>query len=726
MTQVSSLLNQMSVPDKAGQMRGVDPGTGTNYNIFWQPDNTTRSIKGFLFRDGPRGVNMDAQLLAGTSHGRSTVFPVSMARGATFDLDLEYRIGLAMGDEMVAAGQTMLLAPTVNILRHPLWGRAQETYGEDVFLLGRMGSASVVGIQQYVPACVKHYAANNIENNRANQNAIMDEQTLREVYTRHFEMIVKEGGVACVMASYNQINGTNATQNKHLLTDILRTDYGFKGFVLSDWWAMPGGSSLTSISTDTRKMRAAEAVKAGLDMELPWALHYGQLESITGSGLTLAETDLTLSASRILEQKLRFKVGTIGGAVGLKAKAATTSFTGGSVSSDDHIALSQEAALKSMVLLKNESNTLPIKRGGTIKTVAVVGSKLTYSAASTTAPGINNAADDLNNGTVDFASSVRTGDVGSSRANGEPSKSVGPLDGIKMAAGSDIKVVTGNDATAAKDADFIVVVAGLTPYDEGEEYNKSGDRSGFGLDGKLNMGTQDGLITSVAALGKPMVVVLEGGSVIDMPWLSKVPAVVMAWYPGMVGGKVLGQLLFGDANFSGKLPITWPATGKISDPGTFSSGTATMMDYYLGYRRYDQMGITPQFPFGYGLSYTTYKYSNLQVPCSDVTKNGVVTVKVDVTNMGTVDGEEVVMLFVQYPTAKRHTGLGANYKELKGFARIKVAAGKTATATIPLRVYDLKYFDGTAWQWETGSMKVLVGPNGGKDTPMLSDTFTVK
>ncbi|MEO5768251.1 MAG: glycoside hydrolase family 3 C-terminal domain-containing protein, partial [Polyangia bacterium] len=656
--------------------------------------------------------------------GKSTVYPVAMARGAAFDLDLEYRIGLAMGDEMVAAGQTMLLAPTVNILRHPLWGRAQETYGEDVFLLGRLGSANVVGIQQYVPACVKHYAANNIENNRATQNAQMDEQTLREIYARHFEMIVKEGGVACVMAAYNQVNGTNSTQNKHLLTDILRTDFGFKGFVLSDWWAMPGGNALSSVSTDTRKMRAAEAVKAGMDMELPWAMHYGQLESITGAGLPLAVTDLNTSAGLVLEQKLRFKVAAMTGAIGLKPKAANTTFSGGTVSNDEHVAIALEAAVKSMVLLKNANNTLPIKRAS-VKSIAVVGAKLSYASGMT---GINNPGDDSNGGMVDFATSVRTGDVGSSRANAEPAKSVGPFAGIQMAAGSGITVTTGNNAAAAANADFVVVVAGLTPYDEGEEYNRSGDRGSFVLDGKLSANTQNTLIMDVAKLGKPMVVVLEGGSVIDMPWIGMVPAVVMAWYPGMVGGKALGQLLFGDANFSGKLPITWPATGKVTDPGTFSSGLATMMDYYLGYRRYDQMGIVPQFPFGHGLSYATFKYSNLQVPCSDVTKNGVVNVQVDVQNTGTVAGDEVAFLFVSYPGTKRRAGISADYKELKGFYRVSLPAGVTKRITIPLRVADLKYYDASAmaWQVETGPVKIMVGPSSAKTALTLSDTVMVK
>jgi beta-glucosidase len=217
-----------------------------------------------------------------------------------------------------------------------------------------------------------------------------------------------------------------------------------------------------------------------------------------------------------------------------------------------------------------------------------------------------------------------------------------------------------------------------------------------------------------------MVVVLEGGSVIDMPWLDQVPAVVMAWYPGMTGGTALGKLLFGDVNFSGKLPLTWPK--RWEDEPVFSSGATTAMDYYLGYRHFDNKSIAPLYPFGHGLSYTKFEHKNLGVPCSDVTKNGVVNVTVDVTNSGTVAGDEVVFLFVSYPgaTARRPA------KELKGFHRVSLEAGLTKRVTIPLRVADLKYWDtaGNRWQVASGPVEVKVGPSAA-NLP-LTDTFTVK
>jgi beta-glucosidase len=284
-------------------------------------------------------------------------------------------------------------------------------------------------------------------------------------------------------------------------------------------------------------------------------------------------------------------------------------------------------------------------------------------------------------------------------------------------------VTSGTTAASAQGADLVVVVAGLTPYDEGEEYNGSGDRTSLALGGKDNgrgnAGVQNTLITTVAqSKGTSMVVVLEGGSAIDMPWKDSVPAIVMAWYPGMKGGTALGQLLFGKSNFSGKLPISWPAA--LGDLPTFNGGATTTMDYYVGYRYYDNQKKTPLFPFGYGMSYTTFDYSNLVVPCSDATKNSVVNVSVDVTNSGSVAGDEVVLLFVSYPstTKKRPT------KELKGFARVSLDPGAKKTVTIPVRVSDLKFYDTNAWAVESGPVKVMVGP--GSATLPLSDTFTVK
>ncbi|HEY8925586.1 MAG TPA: glycoside hydrolase family 3 C-terminal domain-containing protein [Polyangia bacterium] len=714
-----STLANLSTAEKADQMRGTPqpPTSSTTYydDIFRQPDNTSKMIKGFKFRDGPRGVNLDAPINGGGRGGRSTVFPVPAARGATFDADLEYRIGQAMGDEMVASGQTLLLAPTTNILRHPRWGRAQETYGEDVYLLGRLGTASVAGIQEYVPACAKHYAANNIENQRATKTAVMDERTLREIYSRHFEMMIKDGGVACVMAAYNPVSvgGTSAPcpQNKHLLTDLIKGDFGLQGFIMTDWWALSGNSATATGNATT----AMAGINAGLDMELPMSIHYKLLEGMVGNGVMQSQLDD--SATRILEQKYRFKVASTSGTSGLKA--ATTSFSGGSIGNNDaHVNIALETATKSMVLLKNDKDTLPLKKMGKIQ---VLGTKETYGATSaTTKDGISNVSDDINGGTIDFATGVRVGDVGSSRVDFDPAKSISPFQGIKDAAGSGATVTSSNTASGGQDA--VVVVVGLTPYDEGEEYNGSGDRSTLALNGKKNMGSQNNLVMQAVSMnpGKPVIVVVEAGGAIDMPWKDMVSAIVMAWYPGMVGGKALGQLLFGDANFSGKLPVTWPAS--VNDFPAFDGGATTQMDYLLGYRYFEDKKTKPLYQFGYGLSYSgKFKYANLQIPCSDAkapSSNGagsIVKVTVDVTNMGSVKGDEIVLLFASFPMVS---------KQLKGFTRVTVDAGKTVTATIPLRIADLKYWDGS-WKYPSGAVKIMVGSSSADDD-LISDTLMVK
>jgi len=740
--------NALTLSEEAAQMRGlaITPFYAPTNNIERSED--TSSIRGFRYRDASRGMDLGEDFSGtypkagkepgGSDVGYSTAFPVSMARGAAFDLDLEYAIGEAIGDEMQAAKETLLLAPCMNLLRHPFWGRAQETYSEDSFHIGRLATAMVVGIQQHIAANAKHFMAYNVENNRPKNNAVIpDEQTLREIFGRHFRMVVQDSGVASVMASYNLINGKKATQNSHILTDVLRNDFGFKGFILSDWWAMPN-TDPKEVDATTLKLTAVEAVKAGLDVELPWGLNYGQLENIVNTQGGLTKDDIDRSVRRVLEQKFRFNADPLSGNVGLPP-GSRTYYSGGRISCDGtHIALAEKAALESMVLLKNANNTLPIK--GATK-VAVVGATVEFKVTDgATAAGTR---------TLNFAKDVITGDLGSSRVFHDPDKGVGPFAGVCMAAGGSVNPTTGAcdsssgitvttattvlkgttvDTTAVSsavaDADFIVVVAGMTPEDEGEEYTKAGDRQSFALDAKQYKerswytGIQEKVIDIAQKTGKPMVVVLEGGSVISVQnFLGNVPALVMAWYPGERGGQALGKLLFGQVggksyNFSGKLPFTW--SNSPDDYGTFydSKNSIAPHEYFVGYRRFDQQHITPLFPFGHGLSYTSFEYRKLQLGCSDMGKGAMLPVVVNVANTGTVAGDETVMVFVSFPqtTARR------SIKELKGFARVHLAAGEEKQITIPVRLADLDYFkmdsaQGTTGKWvvETGPATIMVG-----------------
>jgi beta-glucosidase-like glycosyl hydrolase len=304
---VTLLMRDMTPKDRAAQMRGRPYGAAGKLNFTdTQRSDDTAAIRGYRYRDASRGMNLaedmdgaqpSATSIGGAGAGYSTVFPVSMARGAAFDLDLEHDIGEAIGDEMMAAKQTLLLAPCMNILRNPLWGRAQEVYGEDSFETGRLASAMTVGVQEHITANAKHYMGYDIENGRDFNDVHMDEQTMREIYGRHFRMVVQDAGVGSVMASYNLVNMTKSTENRHTLTDVLRTDFGFQGFILSDWWAMRPQANVDGVDTGTLKTYALDGMNAGLDVELPWALNYGQLENIVASGGGLSQMDIDTGAA---------------------------------------------------------------------------------------------------------------------------------------------------------------------------------------------------------------------------------------------------------------------------------------------------------------------------------------------------------------------------------------------------------------------------------------------
>src|SRR5579863_8439835 len=636
LAKVDQTMNSISVHDEQLQMTGMPYGGSSPQAGNIQRSQDTNTIRGYRYRDASRGMNLgedmngsfaNAAVVYGQQVGYSTAFPVSMARGAAFDLDLEYAVGEAIGDEMQATHETLLLAPCMNILRHPYWGRAQETYGEDSYHIGRLASAMAVGIQQHIAANAKHFMGYDVEAQRSTNDSDMDEQTLREVYGRHFRMVVQDSGVASVMASYNEVNTVKSTINSHTLTNVLRNDFGFKGFILSDWWAMPGYQTIPD--TSTQSSNAIAAINAGLDVELPWALYYSQLQSLTSTG-SVQKTQLDAAVRRILYEKYRFNSDPLTGNVGLKPPVTIYDANKGVINCDaSHLALAKRTALESMVLLKNQG-VLPISPG--VTKLAVVGATVPFYLFKSPTP----------TGSVNFATDVRGGDLGSSRVYPDPAKSVGPFAGICIASGgvpsgtsctgSSVNVTTATndskgDLTAVENAveaaDFVVVVAGLTPQDEGEEYTFAADRNTncvnqgacLALDAKqatsTYQGIQNKLIQQVAASGKPMVVVLEGGSVIDMSaWLSSVPAVVMAWYPGQRGGEALGDLLWGEVNgvsynFGGKLPITWGHESDYGDPFD-STGGKTAFDYYLGYRYFDHNGIAPVFPFGAGLSYTTF------------------------------------------------------------------------------------------------------------------------
>jgi beta-glucosidase len=731
--QVDSTMGLMGPGEKASQLMGID-GSARNYrDIERSPDvdvSGVGRIRGYRYRDAGKGVNLDAGQDNRPDSGNNfaTVFPAPSIRAASWDLGLERRVGEALGDETAASKNNMLLAPCMNIIRHPYWGRTQETYGEDTYQTGRLAAAFTVGLQEYVVGCAKHFSANNIEKGRSTQNAVMDEQTLREMYGRHYEMVIQDGGIGCIMASYNLINGVKSTQNAHLLRDILKAPveqggFGFQGLVITDWWAMPGDQNFPDAATAQQVTN--EAVIAGTDIEVPWTLHYTQ-DTLANADQQLVEQ----AARRVLTQKFRFGSALDSDPWGLKTPTST--LVDDSIAPNDaHEALAEETEMKSAVLLTNGldqgTTVLPFKDQVNI---AVLGPTEDFTLASSSVPkscGFNdeNAAQQgqMNTNaracTFHFATDPALGDRGSSRVNGDPTRSYGPFMGISEAAGEGRTVTSGETPDAAAGADAVVVVVGYTPGDEGEEYAiaSGGDRSTLDLPAG-----QNDFVMSVLDLGLPTVIIIESGSIVNLPWLShsnKQQATVWAGYPGLRGGLALGKLLFNvdGANFSGKMPLAWPAESELQ---VFKDQeTVTDMGYYFGYREYDRrqyMAGTPVnliFPFGHGMSYASFSYSNLQVPCDAATKDAIVDVSVDISNISPdYDGEEIPMLFVKPPPRPDNITGERPWKELKSFTKVSVPAMGMTTAHLPLRIRDLRYWEGAAdgrWVIDSGEYTIAVG-----------------
>jgi beta-glucosidase len=722
---VNTIFSAMDQNQKILQMSGIPVGNKDYQDIERSPDVMVGgvTVRGYRYRDAGHGVNLDAGQDNRTKDANNfaTAFPTQSSRGASWDLDLEWRIGEAIGDETAASKNNMMLAPCMNIIRHPYWGRTQETYGEDTYHMGRLASAFTAGLQQHVAACAKHYAANNVEQNRANQDAVMDEQTLREIYGRHFEMVVRDGGASCIMASYNKINGKKSTQNAHLLTDILRTDFGFKGTTITDWWAMPGDQG--PIDSSLATAQAAEAALAGLDIEVPWTLNYGQLGPAIQANAAVGMA-VDKAARRILEQKFRFKSALSTDGWSAKGDANLRSrLSGGSIATNQgHLDLAEEAEIKSAVLLTNGLTAgMPVLPLTGVTNIAVLGLDLPV--------GINMSTTPPKSGTTfHMATDVAVGDRGSSRVNADPAQSVGPTAGITqvgMAKGV-TTVTSGTSATAAMNAGAVVVMVGLTPGDEGEEYaiDAGGDRSSLNLPGQQNQ-----LVDAALALMKPTVIIIQSGSIVNLPWLThanKNQATVWAGYGGMRAGLAYAKLLFGDANFSGKMPLAWPKEADLIPFKTMPNSTT--MGYFFGYRHYDKMGTAANlvFPFGHGLSYSTFTYGNLQVPCTTATEKAILDVTVDITNTSAVAGEEVALLFVKGPTTTA-TGQRA-VKELKSFAKVLVPAMGMTTAHLPLRIQDLRHWEGAAngaWVIDKGVYTVLVGKSGADADLTAMGTFTI-
>lgn len=617
-------------------------------------------IPGILFSDGPRGVVMD----------KATCFPVSMARGASFDLNLEERIGNIIGIEAKALGANFFGGVCINLLRHPAWGRAQETYGEDTYLLGMMGSALTRGVQKHIMACAKHYACNSMENARFKVDVKVDERTLREVYLAHFKKCVDER-VASIMSAYNKVNGKYCGHNYPLLTEILKEDWKFDGFVISDFMLGIRNAKL--------------AVNAGLDIEMPltWRMRKRKMLKLLRKG-QITEEQVDDSVLRILRQLLRFN-----------KKENASLYSKNKIACEDHVKLALEAARKSMVLLKNEDNLLPLNRNN-IKKIAVIG---------------------------ELADKTNLGDHGSSRVY--PPYVITPLEGIKKVAGPSMEIMynSGKDLQAAKDcaknADVVVFVLGYTYKDEGEYIGTvGGDRDEL----TLNRYDEE-LILKVSQINKNCVVVLEGGSaIITEAWKEKVPSILMAWYPGMEGGTAIAEIIFGDFNPCAKLPMVFP---KSSDQLPYFDKKTRSIEYgyYHGYKLMDKEGYEPAFPFGHGLSYTTYEYSNFKSNKETYTLDEDMEFSVKIANTGEMAGEEIAQLYIGYdnPSVERPV------KELKGFTKVYLKPGEEKDVSLKINPRDLAYYDPDKKEWITEKIGYIayMGPSS-KNEKLLSLNFKIQ
>ncbi len=652
---VSEVLAKMTVAQKVALVTGA---SGSSY-VGFIPAIGSLCIPAINLEDGPAGV--------GDGMTGVTQLPAPVDVAATWDTSAEQLYGQVIGSEQAAKGTTVDLGPTINIVRDPRWGRAFESVGEDPYLNGMMAAADIRGVQSTgVMAQVKHFAVYNQETNRntPSDDAVVSTQAMQEIYLPAFQDAVQQGAASSVMCSYSYINGTAACQNPYTLSTVLRQQFGFGGFVTSDW----GATHSTAASAN-----------AGLDMDMPGSDGYfgSALQSAVSSG-SVSTATLNSMVSDVLTEMFAF---------GLFDKPPTGSPAETATSGADQAdaaALAEEGT----VLLKNSGNVLPL--GSSDTSIAVIG--------------------------ADASSSPQTAGGGSASVNS--SGTVTPLQGIQAAAPSGVTVSYNSgssDSSAASAAAAASVAVVFVSLAESE----GSDLTGIDLGS-----TDDSLIDAVAAANPHTIVVLNTGSAVTMPWLSSVAGVLEAWYPGQEDGTAIASILFGNTNPSGHLTVTFPtslsevpASTPAQWPGT--NGTVQYSEGIdVGYRWYQANNVTPLFPFGYGLSYTTFSFSNLKI--GSLTAGGAATISATVTNTGSRAGADVAQLYVDDPAAS-----GQPPEQLEGFQRVSLQPGANQTVTFNLTQRNLQYWNSSSngWATSTGSYGISVGDSSA--SLPLSGTLSV-
>lgn len=664
---MSSLINKLTVEEKASMCVGAD---------FWHAGGVARlGIPALRVSDGPHGLRRQPDEGSQVGIGGSlpaTCFPTASALGSSFDPTLARRVGEAMAAEARQQGVAVVLGPGVNIKRSPLCGRNFEYLSEDPLVAGVLAAAMVSGMQSCgVGASLKHFAANNQETDRMRVSADVDERALREIYLPAFERVVTEAHPWTVMCAYNKVNGTYASEHAWLLTEVLRQEWGFEGVVVSDWGAVHD--------------RVA-ALAAGLDLEMPPHLGVSDVALVAAvHDGTLNEGDLDVAVARLLALVDR----------SMEAETRPpVSFT-----PEEHHRLAREAASQSAVLLKNDGDILPLQlRSG--QRLAVVGT---------------------------FAQEARFQSGGSSKVN--PTQVDLPLDSLRAAMPDGVEVLfapgyqlggSADDGAlvteaigTARDADVVVAFLGLAEPEEGEGH----DRKHIWLPAN-----QRSLLTSLAEVNPNIVVVLANGSAVEVAtWEASAKAILECWLGGQAVGGAIADILTGEVNPSGRLAETIPV--RLEDnPATLNfPGDEGHVLYgegvFVGYRAYDKLGTPVSYPFGFGLSYTTFTYSDLQIGQVGSHAQGdlVVTVTCRVTNTGDRGGKEVAQLYVGDRTASVTRPL----RELKGFAKITLAPGESQTVTFTLQGRDFSYWsrEQRGWFLEAGDFDISVGPSS-RDLPV--------
>ena len=650
--QVKLLTDAMTLKEKMYMLSGhlttqfqIDMiKTGRNYNVHALPAGGCKrlGVPPVLFTDGPRGVVML----------NSTCFPSAVARASSFDPDVEYRVGKVIADEAIAQGANLFAGVCINIARNPRWGRTQESYGEDPYLMGEMGKALTISVQEEgIIACVKHFALNSMEDLRFYVDVHIEDRALHEVYLPHFKKCV-DAGAQCVMSAYNRYEEYHCGENKKLLTDILRREWDFDGFVMSDFvWGT---------------YNCEHSLRAGLDCEMMFTMKYSDsnIKKCLEKGLLNIE-HIDRAAQNIMKALIRQEPNIKPRDMSVVASAANR-------------AMAREVAEKGMVLLEN-NGVLPLN---TDTSLVVCGN---------------------------YADVVNTGDHGSSRVWDK--HIVTPYKGLKevfphttLAGATDGKkepILVENSVAFNAPGEVAVVCAGFDYKTEGEYFanmnykltekphNGGGDR----LTLRLSSDEID-LIKGLKKAGKKVVVCLFSGSAVLIDeWKDYADAVIMHYYAGCEGGTALANLLTGKVNFSGKLPFT-VAKHENDYPEFKYIGQhpyEITYDYYHGYTKLDKEGKAAAYPFGYGLSYTSFQLGDADVSVND----GAVTVKTTVKNTGKVSGAEVVQVYMGSNGACN--GDDRPVKQLKGMKRVEVAPGETKTVEIVIPAEELKFYDRGEW-----------------------------